>query len=181
MYSPFIKYFHTGLASQGYLSVKFNFPYMESKRKIPDRTTVLENTYKTVLENTQSRFQPGKMFIGGKSMGGRIASHIVANGTNSNVNGLFFLGYPLHPPGRTEKLRDQHLYKITQPMLFVSGTNDSFANHDLLSKVVHNIGSNADLYWVESGDHSFKVPDKTGPLNWEEPFQVLLRWLKQHS
>src|SRR5207253_7742765 len=94
------------------------------------------------------------LFIGGKSMGGRIASQIAANGVD--MNGLFFLGYPLHPIGKTDQLRDEHLYKIKKPMLFVSGTRDSFARRDLLEKVVSKIGSNAQIHWIENGDHSFK-------------------------
>src|SRR5260370_41173538 len=102
------------------------------------------------------------MFIGGKSMGGRIASQIAANGVD--VNGLFFLGYPLHPIGKTDQLRDGHLYRIKRPMLFVSGTSDSFARRDLLEKAVTKIRSNARIHWIENGDHRFRTP-KAKPGN----------------
>ncbi len=181
MHSPFIRFFHTELASYGFLTVKFNFPYMEAGRKIPDRTNVLEETYRTVVEQVESSYHPSRLFIGGKSMGGRIASQIAATGTETN--GLYFLGYPLHPPGKTDRLRDEHLYKITAPMLFISGTKDQFGSHDLLEKVVGKIGPNARIHWIESGDHSFKTPGQSskGDSVWEEPFRVLLDWLVELS
>jgi len=111
-------------------------------------------------------------------MGGRIASQIVANGVE--VNGLFFLGYPLHPIGKTDQLRDEHLYRIKKPMLFVSGSRDPFARQDLLEKVVTKIGSNAKIHWIQNGDHSFKIPDsKTGNTDTlEEALSSLVDWLQ---
>lgn len=158
MHTPFIQYFHTELAKQGFLTVKFNFPYMEAHRRVPDRREVLEESYRTIVDQARNGSRrPARMFIGGKSMGGRIASQVAANGVD--VDGLFFLGYPLHPIGKTDLLRDEHLYRIRKPMLFVSGTRDSFARRDLLEKVVSKIGSNAQIHWIENGDHSFKTPD----------------------
>jgi hypothetical protein len=158
MYSPFITHFHTELAKHGFLTVKFNFPYMEARKKTPDKTDVLEAAYSRIVEEVRSsEFMPDRMFIGGKSMGGRIASQIVADGVDAN--GLFFLGYPLHPPGRPDRLRDGHLYKITRPMLFVSGTRDAFATRELLEKVLSRLGSKAQVHWIEAGDHSFNTPE----------------------
>lgn len=183
MHSPFIRFFHTELAKQGFIAVKFNFPYMEAGRKVPDRKDVLEESYRTTIEQARSHIANGsRMFIGGKSMGGRIASQVVA-ADGTDVEGLFFLGYPLHPPGRVEQLRDQHLYKIKKPMLFMSGTRDSFARKDLLEKVIQRIGPNAQLHWIEGGDHSFKTPEsKSGILEGtEEALSVLLEWLENTS
>jgi uncharacterized protein len=158
MHTPFIRYFHTELAKRGFLTVKFNFPYMEARRRVPDRREVLEESYRAVVNQAKNgRHKPDRTFIGGKSMGGRIASQIAADGVD--VNGLFFLGYPLHPIGKTDQLRDEHLFRIKKPMLFVSGTRDSFARRDLLEKVVSKIGSNAQIHWIQNGDHSFKTPD----------------------
>jgi predicted alpha/beta-hydrolase family hydrolase len=97
-----------------------------------------------------------------------------------DVNGLFFLGYPLHPIGKTDQLRDEHLYRIKKPMLFVSGTRDSFARRDLLEKVVTKIGSNAQIHWIENGDHSFKTPDaKPGnPDALHEALVSLVDWFQ---
>ncbi len=161
MYSPFITYFHLALARKGFLTVKFNFPYLEARRKFPDKPDVLKASYSRIVQEARSSpHRPERMIIGGKSMGGRIASMAAADGLN--VDGLFFLGYPLHAPGRTDKLRDEHLYKISKPMLFVSGTNDAFASRPLLEKVVGRIGPNARIHWVEGGDHSFKTPSGKG-------------------
>jgi uncharacterized protein len=181
MHSPFIRFFHTELARQGFLTVKFNFPYMEARRKVPDRADVLETTYRAIVETVRDdKLRTARIFIGGKSMGGRIASQVAAN-NGVDIDGLFFLGYPLHPPGKNEQLRDAHLYKIKKPMLFVSGTRDSFAQKDLLERVVTKIGPNAQLSWIENGDHSFKTPPAKGndPIGTSEALTILVRWLQR--
>jgi predicted alpha/beta-hydrolase family hydrolase len=180
MHTPFIRYFHSELAKRGFLTVKFNFPYMEARRRVPDRREILEESYRTVVDQAKnSRPKPTRLFIGGKSMGGRIASQIAANGVD--VNGLFFLGYPLHPIGKTDQLRDEHLYRIRKPMLFVSGTRDSFARQDLLETVVSKIGPNAEIHWIKNGDHSFKTPDvKKGSADTlQEALASLLAWMQR--
>jgi uncharacterized protein len=180
MHTPFIRYFQTELAKRGFLTVKFNFPYMEAHRRVPDRREILEESYRTVVDQARNgRPKPTRLFIGGKSMGGRIAAQIAANGVD--VNGLFFLGYPLHPIGKTDQLRDEHLYRIKKPMLFVSGTRDSFARQDLLETVVSKIGPNAEIHWIQNGDHSFKTPDskKGSPDTLREALVSLLDWMQR--
>jgi len=182
MYSPFITYFHRGLAEKGYLTVKFNFPYMEAKRKIPDKREVLEASYRQVIEAVRdSKYHPKRIFVGGKSMGGRIASQVIASGVN--VNGLFFLGYPLHRPGQSEILRDEHLYRIEKPMLFISGTKDQFAKKDLLAGVVSKLGDRAEIHWIEGGDHSFNTQKgKDGlVLTYDEALGTLDTWVRVHN
>ena len=179
MYTPFIRYFHTELAKKGYLTVRFNFPYMEARRRVPDRREILEESYRAIVDQARNDgHNPARTVIGGKSMGGRIASQIAANGVD--VNGLFFLGYPLHPIGKTDQLRDEHLYRIKKPMLFVSGTRDSFARRDLLESVVSKIGPNAQIHWIQNGDHSFKTPDaKTDSTEtMHEALASLTEWLQ---
>lgn len=154
MDSPFMTYFHTELANRGFLSVKFNFEYMEAKRRVPDSQPKLQARYRDVVSEVVARHGPNRVIIGGKSMGGRVASYIAAD--TPGVSGLLFLGYPLHPPGKPDQLRDQHLYSLKLPMLFISGTKDTFAGQELLEKVVRRIGDNATLVWVEGGDHSLK-------------------------
>jgi len=182
MYSPFITHFHSELARKGILSVKFNFPYMEAKKKIPDRMDVLKKSYLRIIEEARSSsHHPAKIFIGGKSMGGRVASMIAADG--ADVDGLFFLGYPLHSPGNFEQLRDEHLYKIAKPMLFVSGTRDTFARRDLLEKVLEKLGQKAQVYWVEGGDHSLKGHGGKDELarTYESVLVALLDWSSKMS
>jgi hypothetical protein len=154
MSSPFMTFFHAELEARGLKCVLFNFDYMEQKRKMPDPQPKLQARYRSVVTEVVDKYHPKRLFIGGKSMGGRVASYIASD--LPNLNGLIFLGYPLHPPGKPEQLRDSHLYGLTIPMLFISGTKDTFATKDLLEKVVRKIGSNATLSWVQGGDHSLK-------------------------
>jgi hypothetical protein len=154
MHSPFMTWFHTELARRGFLSVRFDFDYMAAKRRFPDPQPKLQARYRAVIERVITDYKPGRIVIGGKSMGGRVASYIA--GDTPGVEGLIFLGYPLHPPGKTDQLRDEHLYALKIPMLFISGTKDIFAERNLLEKVVGRIGAHATLVWVEGGDHSLK-------------------------
>ena len=158
MDSPFMMFFRTELTNRGFVCATFNFEYMENKRRMPDPQPKLQARYRSVVEEVIAEHHPTRVFIGGKSMGGRVASYIA--GDTPGVSGLVFLGYPLHPPGKPEQLRDQHLYALKLPMLFISGTKDTFAERDLLEKVVRKIGQHATLVWVEGGDHSLKTRRK---------------------
>jgi predicted alpha/beta-hydrolase family hydrolase len=109
-------------------------------------------------------------------MGGRVASYIAAD--TPGVSGLIFLGYPLHPPGKTDQMRDAHLYDIPQPMLFLSGTKDTFAERQLLEKVVHRIGDRATLIWTEGGDHSLKVGRASGNATLEAAADEISSWIR---
>jgi uncharacterized protein len=144
------------LAERGLAVVRFNFPYMEAGRKAPDPQPRLETCYRAVAEEVAGEFE--QPFLGGKSMGGRIASHIVAEGFPAG--GLVFLGYPLHPPGHPERMRDAHLKQIDAPMLFLQGSRDPFASPDLLHKTVADVPS-ARLVEIKDGDHSFKVRSRS--------------------
>jgi predicted alpha/beta-hydrolase family hydrolase len=152
MHSPFMTYFHNELPKRGYMSVRFNFDYMDAKRSVPDPQPKLQARYRSVIDQVKKEHRPSRLMIGGKSMGGRVASYIAGD---AGVDGLLFLGYPLHAPGKTHQLRDEHLYALKLPMLFISGTKDTFAERPLLDRVVEKISS-ARLVWVEGGDHSLK-------------------------
>ena len=140
------------LSERGIAVLRFNFPYTEAGRSGPDPQPRLEACYRAVAEAAAEEFE--RPFLGGKSMGGRIASHIVADGYSAG--GLIYLGYPLHPPGRPDRIRDAHLKRITVPMLFLQGTRDPFATADLLHATVAALPA-ATLVEIEGGDHSFKV------------------------
>jgi uncharacterized protein len=173
MNSEFMIFFHERIAEAGYPSMKFNFPYSQNKKKVPDPQPVLQAIYRKAIESMPAK----QVIIGGKSMGGRIASYLA---DVEAVKGLLFLGYPLHPPGRTEQLRDQHLYTIRKPMLFVSGTKDPFARHDLLDETLKKIGKYATLHSVEGGGHSLEVPRKSGRSKQEilnDVIRSFLEWL----
>ena len=155
MDSPFMKFFQDELARRGFLSVAFNFDYTDQKRKIPDPQPKMQALYRRVVGEVAQEHGPRTIVIGGKSMGGRVASYIAAD--TAGVGGLVFLGYPLHPPGKPDQMRDAHLYGIPLPMLFLSGTRDAFADRALLEGVVGKLGDRATLRWTEGGDHSLKV------------------------
>ena len=158
MNSPFMNYFQAELTSRGFLTIKFNFDYMEQKRKMPDPQPKLQARYRAVVADVIAEHKPKQLIIGGKSMGGRVASYIAAD--IPEVSGLVFLGYPLHPPGKPDKMRDAHLYGLAKPMLFISGTKDTFAERPLLERVAGKIGERATLVWIEGGDHSLKTSKK---------------------
>jgi predicted alpha/beta-hydrolase family hydrolase len=153
MEHPFMAGFARAIAEEGVATLRFNFVYMERGRRSPDPERVLRDAWLAAFEAATG--DPGPVLVGGKSLGGRIASMCVADGMAAA--GLVFLGYPLHPPGKPERLRDEHLSRIEVPMLFVQGTADPFARTERLREVVRRLGDRATPAEVEGGDHSFNV------------------------
>ncbi|MBT2512954.1 alpha/beta fold hydrolase [Arthrobacter sp. ISL-30] len=155
---PFLAGFSRALNDAGVATLRFNFPYREAGRKFPDRPPAAITAWRAAMDFATDRAaghaDDGPVWAAGKSYGGRMASMAVAEGMPAA--GLVYLGYPLHPPGKPDKLRDEHLYGLTLPMLFLQGTKDTFATPELLEGVVNRIGPNATLEWLE-GDHSFAV------------------------
>lgn len=149
-----------GLGSSGLLVARFNFIYLEQGKRSPDRQPVLEETYRSAVEQLTSILGSRRLVLGGKSMGGRIASHVVAGGFVADA--LVFLGYPLHPPGRPDRIRDKHLHDVGVPMLFVEGTRDPFCPLETLDNVRGRLSQETDLVVIEDGDHSFKVRKSSG-------------------
>jgi len=179
--SRFMVDFAEGLAARGCNATTFNFPYTEQGRKIPDRTEKLEACFRSVIEVVGMRTDAAAtgLIIGGKSMGGRIGSQVAATGSVAGVRALVFLGYPLHPPGRPEKLRAEHLGRIRLPMLFVQGSRDAFGTPEELCPIIESLRPQPVLFAIEGGDHSFKVP-KNGPVSQEDVYNsaldVIARW-----
>ncbi|HEY2941987.1 MAG TPA: alpha/beta fold hydrolase [Vicinamibacteria bacterium] len=170
------------LAESGRQAVLYNFPYSDHRRRAPDPPDVLERTARAAGDYARGGLGAQKVVLGGKSMGGRIASQAVAKG--APAEGLVFLGYPLHPPGRTRILRDRHLPDIAVPMLFVQGTRDAFARWDLLEALRERLSPLASLHRVDGGDHSFGVPKRSGRKPAEvqkEVFDAILGWLEAHG
>ena len=147
------------LAAAGYTTLRFNFPYKEKGKKSPDTEPTLIRTWQGAVTHllNNERFSVDRVVAAGKSMGGRIASQMVA-ADQMAVEALIFLGYPLHAPGRTGKLRDSHLYGIKKRMLFFAGTRDSLCNMEKLREVLRRLPGQYDLEIVKGGDHSFKLP-----------------------
>jgi predicted alpha/beta-hydrolase family hydrolase len=152
---PFMAGFARGMAGEGVATMRFNFVYVERGRRSPDPERVLREAWLAALEAAAASAGTGPVLAGGKSLGGRIASMCVADGMPAA--GLVFLGYPLHPPGKPERIRDEHLDRIGVPMLFLHGTGDPFAQPALLARVVGRLGDRATLLDVEGADHSFNV------------------------
>ena len=180
MNHEFMEVFARGLAEFDLKVYRFNFLYTEQKRKAPDRQPVLEDTYGEVVEAIRAE-APRPLVLGGKSMGGRIASHIAASGTE--CDGLVFLGYPLHPPGRPDRIRDAHLGDVAVPMLFVEGTRDPFCPLGTLEKVRARLGP-TDLVVIEDGDHSLKVRKSSGRSTadaWQEAITAIADWMTKLS
>jgi predicted alpha/beta-hydrolase family hydrolase len=172
---PFGKHLCEGLATRGVTAVRFQFPYQEAGRSGPDRPDVLEATWRAVIEAVRG---DGKLAVGGRSMGGRIASSVLADGTKADALVLF--AYPLHPPGHPEKARDAHLPAIKAHTLFVSGTNDAFASPDELRATASKV-KRASLHLLEGADHGFAVKKSSGRTKqdvYEEATAAMIKWLK---
>ena len=182
--SPFMVDYAKGLAERGIDAVTFNFVYSEQRRRLPDRNNKLEACWRAVIAAVRTgalgpEIGRGALAIGGKSMGGRIASQAAAADAEG-IAGLVLLGYPLHPPGRPEQLRTRHLPQISVPMLIVQGERDVFGTPDELRPVLHTLTASAQLYVVDGGDHSFKVPKSAGAPQAQVHARVLdeiARWL----
>lgn len=181
--SAFMRMFAAGLAERGFDAMTFNFLYSEQARRIPDKNDRLESCYRAVITAAMKhkKLKANRLAIGGKSMGGRSASQVAAQDNKEAIAALIFLGYPLHPPGKPDRQRAEHLKNVRTPMLFVQGSRDAFGTPDELRAVIRKLRLPATLYVIEGGDHSLKVP-KTSPLSQQEVYRSALdeidRWLR---
>lgn len=172
--------FATALAGLGLDVITFNFSYMEAGRRMPDRRPVLETCYRAVVELVADQLGPRRLFVGGKSMGGRIATQMAAADPDRPIAGLVLLGYPLHPPGRPESRRDAHLPSVRRPMLFVQGSRDSFGTPQELAPVLDGLSPRPTLHVVEGGDHSFKLSRRDGAAQaaaCEQVQRTIIEWV----
>jgi hypothetical protein len=179
---PMLRALAEALAASGRAALLYNFRYAEKGSRRPDPPAVLEATTRAAAELALAESGAVRVVHGGRSMGGRIASQVVAAG--GRADGLAFLGYPLHPPGRFEKRREAHLPSIAVPMLFLQGTRDDFARADLLDALLARLGARAELHRVEHADHSFGVLKRSGRTPADVLAEVsgaLLGWLDRHE
>lgn len=162
---PFMVNVARGLADRGVDVVTFDFAYMEQKRKAPDKAPVLEEAFRKATADARRRVSAEHaLFIGGKSMGGRIATHLAAAGDDRQggpIRGVVALGYPLHPPGKPDQLRTAHLPSITAPMLIIQGERDAFGTPDELRPILGPLGARVTLHVIAGGDHSLAVRGAT--------------------
>jgi uncharacterized protein len=157
MSHPFLEKLAGELAEAGMATLRYQFPYMEERRRVPDRPEVLAAAVAAAVR-TATEAAPGlPLLAGGKSMGGRMTSQAAAQGLLAEVKGLVFFGFPLHPPNRPGTKRAEHLAKVSLPMLFLQGTRDTLADLTLLRPICAKLGSRATLHIIEEADHSFHV------------------------
>lgn len=175
--SPFMVRAAKGLAARRIVCATFDFTYMEAHRRAPDPAPALEARWRAAIDAAGKTLPALPLFIGGKSMGGRIASQVAAQG-GTGIAGLVFLGYPLHPPGKPQQRRDAHLPQIAEPMLFVQGSRDAFGTADEIRALLPRL-QRATLHEVPQADHSFKVPRGGG-----DPIDGILDgvagWIREH-
>ena len=159
MNNPLLAAVADGLAAGGTAVMRFNFPYRDKGKKSPDSPKKLVHTWQCACEymKQHQRVPVDRIIAAGKSMGGRVASQMVADG-QMDVTALIFFGYPLHAPGRKDQLRDAHLYRIGVPMLFFAGTRDPLCDLEKLNRVLDNLKCPHDLEIIDGGNHSFTLP-----------------------
>jgi uncharacterized protein len=184
MEHPFLERVAKALASRGVATYRYEFPYMRAGKNRTDPPAVAEAAVREAVADA-ARLLPGVPIIaGGKSFGGRMTSQAQSSEPLVGVRGLVFLGFPLHPPGKPGTSRAEHLTSVDVPMLFLQGTRDEFAQLDLLQDVVRRLGSRATLHLIEEGDHSFKVPKRTGKTEsdvLDELATTIQHWADKHA
>ena len=158
---PFLRGFSEAAAGEGIATMRFNFPYLEAGRRTPDSAANAIGAYRAAFDEAVRRAAGRPVLTGGTSYGGRIASMAAAEGMAAHA--LVFLGYPLHPPGKPEEVRDEHLYGLAQPMLFLQGAKDPFAQTEVLARVVRRLGDRATMVPFEGAGHSFERSRKDDP------------------
>ena len=166
------------LLGQGFGVVRFNFLYKEKKSGRPDPMPKLMETVAAVVARAREELAPETLLIGGRSMGGRAASMLAADGFDAD--GLLLLAYPLHPAGQPEKLRDAHLPKIHMPVLAFSGTRDALCTRELMERALKTVTAPWEMRWIDGADHSFHVLKSSGRTDAEvmrEIGEVSAQWL----
>jgi uncharacterized protein len=172
---PFMVAIATGLQGLGFEVVTFDFPYVAQKRKVPDRAPVLEACFERVIDLARELNMRNRIIVAGKSMGGRMATHLMARGVQG-LAGVVALGYPLHPPGRPDQLRDEHLPRIAAPVLIVQGERDTFGTPAELAPVIKRMKAAVTLHVIAGGDHSFKVPKRKPAEVYAEVLSTIDAW-----
>jgi uncharacterized protein len=169
MNHPFLGKLSSELAGVDVATFRYQFPYMEQRRRVPDSPPVLKSTVRAAIKAAAETAPELPILAGGKSMGGRMTSQAAADHPPEfeKVRGLVFFGFPLHPPGNPGTKRAEHLAQVRVPMLFLQGTRDQFADLKLLRPVCANLGERATLHEIETADHSFHVLKSSGKTDAE--------------
>ena len=167
MAHPFLVSLAAELAAAGVATLRYQFPYMEQRRRVPDSPAVLTATVRAAVRTAAEAAPRLPLIAGGKSMGGRMTSQAAAQQPLEGVRGLVFFGFPLHPPNKPGTKRAEHLKQVTVPMLFLQGTRDTLADLTLLKPICKDLGARATLHIIETADHSFHMLKKSGKTDAE--------------
>ena len=168
------------LRAKGFDVVRFNFLYREKGSRSPDPMPRLKTCYQAVLAHVRRELKPAKLIVGGRSMGGRVASLLAAEG--EACDGLLLLAYPLHPAGKPEALRDAHLPRIRVPVLCINGTRDTLCSREVMERVARGLSASWQMHWLEGADHGFHVLKSSGRTDADilaEVSDVAGRWLSR--
>jgi len=182
MSHPFMESLVQEFASAGMATFRYQFPYMEKRRRFPDTPGVLMSTVRAAVLAASQVAPDLPLFAGGKSMGGRMTSQAAAERPLDGVRGLVFFGFPLHPPNRPGTARAKHLADVTVPMLFLGGTKDAFADLKLLRPICRKLSPQATLHVIKDADHSFHVPKSAGKTDAEvtrELVETVSSWAEE--
>jgi len=177
---PFMTAVAKGFAARGVDVATFDFPYMRERRKIPDKAPVLEKAFVEVVAAARQWSSAKKCFIGGKSMGGRMATHLGAAHLD-DLSGIVVFGYPLHPPGKPDQLRVAHLGSIAVPVLIVQGDRDAFGSPKELNPAIETMTAKVALHVVTRGDHSLAVSGRPRDEVLAEVLDVAVAWMSAGS
>jgi predicted alpha/beta-hydrolase family hydrolase len=176
LYDPFGRFLARTLGEHGIATMRIQFPYQEARKKRPDSPAVVQATWRAAIET--SRKQQARLVAAGRSFGGRVASMVVADG--EEVDGLALFAYPLHPPGRSDKPRVEHLPSIAVPTLFCSGTRDAFASPEELRAAAKQV-KRSTVHLLDGADHGYSVPKASGRTKedvFAEATQALVDWIE---
>lgn len=179
---PLLVRVHAGLTEAGYLTLRFNFPFAEANRKRPDSMDVLKRAYRAAIAilGRDPTATPAHLMLAGQGLGARVAVQVAIE--RLRIEGLFFLGYPLHPAGKPEKVAAETLYRVISPMLFVQGARDRSCDLDTLRRTLTRIGAPTALHVIPDADARLKVPKKTGRTPdevFEEILGVVTTWIER--
>jgi predicted alpha/beta-hydrolase family hydrolase len=180
MSHPFMTAAAEQLADRGIATLRYQFPYMEHGSRRPDPPQIAHAAVRAAITEAARQLPLLPLFAGGKSFGGRMTSQAQAAAPLPDIRGLVFLGFPLHPAKRPSLDRAQHLANVQVPMLFLQGERDSLAEHDLITRVVAELGNRATLTNFADADHSFHVPARTGRTDAQvlaEVCDAMAKWM----
>ena len=184
MRHPFLEDISQALFERRVATLRYEFAYMEARRNRPDSPAVAAARVREAVARARAEWPGLPLVAGGKSFGGRMTSTAQAEAPLEGVVGLAFLGFPLHPPGKPSITRAEHLSHVHVPMLFLQGTRDEFAQLDLLNGVLDTLKPRATLHLIDDGDHSFKVPKRSGRTAEQvmaELADTIAKWGSEHT